>query len=108
MFLQDMHLAMSKILAYCAEHTFESFLDDTRTSDAVIRNLEVIGEAARNIPSEVKEKYPDVPWVEMYYLRNKLTHEYFGIDFEIIWDLTRNHLPENKAQIETIIRMESR
>lgn len=64
------------------------------------------GEASKNIPDEIKSKYQDVPWAEMYLLRNKVSHEYFGIDYEIIWDVAYNHLPENKAQIENIIETE--
>ena len=63
----------------------------------------MIGEASKNLPSEFKEKYPEMPWIEMYLLRNKVSHEYFGIDFEIIWDVATNHLPENKKQLEHIL-----
>ncbi|MEI7727654.1 MAG: HepT-like ribonuclease domain-containing protein [Bacteroidota bacterium] len=52
---------------------------------------------------EIKEKYPDVPWEEMYLMRNRISHEYFGIDFEIIWDVATNYLPDNKLQIDEII-----
>ena len=64
--------------------SFAAFERDTKTIDAVIRNFEIIGEAAKNIPSEIKEKHTEVPWAEMYLLRNKVSHEYFGIDYEII------------------------
>lgn len=68
----------------------------------MIRNFEVIGEAAKNIPEEIKRKYPEVPWEEMYRLRNKVSHECFGIDLSILWDIAKNHLPRNKEQIEQI------
>ncbi len=58
------------------------------------------------MPDELKDKYSDTPWQEMYYLRNKVTHEYFGIDYEIIWDISTNYLPENKLQIDKIIEKE--
>jgi uncharacterized protein with HEPN domain len=106
MYLDDLLLAMSRISEYISEHTFDSFKKDYKTVDAVIRNFEVIGEASKNIPAEIKSKYPDVPWAEMYLLRNKVSHEYFGIDYEIIWDVAFNHLPENKVQIEEIIERE--
>ena len=57
---------------------------------------------------EIKSKYPEVPWAEMYLLRNKISHEYFGVDYEIIWDVAVNYLPENKKQIETILKEEER
>jgi uncharacterized protein with HEPN domain len=65
--------------------------------DAVIRNFEVIGEASKNMPKEIKVKYPMVPWEEMYLMRNKISHEYFGIDYEILWDVASNYLQENKS-----------
>lgn len=106
MYFDDLLIAMSRISEYIAEHTFVSFKKDYKTVDAVIRNFEIIGEASKNIPPEIKTKYPDVPWAEMYLLRNKVSHEYFGIDYEIIWDVALNHLPENKSQIEAIIQKE--
>lgn len=106
MYLDDLLLAMSRIAEYIAEHDFNSFKKDYKTVDAVIRNFEIIGEASKNVPAEIKTKYPELPWVEMYLLRNKVTHEYFGIDYEIIWDVACNYLPENKTQIERIIELE--
>lgn len=79
---------------------------DYKTVDAVIRNFEVLGEASKNIPLELKQKYPNVPWNEMYLLRNKVSHEYFGVDYEIIWDVAVNYLPENRQQIEEILQKE--
>ena len=106
MFLEDMHLAMGRIAEYINGLTFIQFKHDYRTVDAVIRNFEIIGEASRNLPVEIKEKYPDIPWSEMYLLRNKVSHEYFGVDYEIIWDVASNYLPENRIQIEDILHQE--
>ena len=103
MYLLDMQLAMNRISEYIEGYDFNSFRQDYKTVDAVIRNFEVIGEAAKNLPGEVKEKHPEIPWQEMYYLRNKVSHEYFGIDYEIIWDVATNYLPDNKKQIDRII-----
>ncbi len=103
MYLEDLLLAMNRIAEYIEGLTFVDFKKDYKTADAVIRNFEVIGEAARKLPSEVKEKYYEVPWNEMYLLRNKVSHEYFGIDYEIIWDIASNYLPDNRKQIENIL-----
>ncbi len=103
MFLEDILLSIDRIDEYIGSYSFEEFRNDYKTVDAVIRNFEIIGEASKNIPPEVKEQYPEVPWAEMYLMRNKVTHEYFGVDYEIIWDITKNHLPENKIQIEKIL-----
>ncbi len=80
MYLQDMILSMTRIAEYINGYSFDHFKNDYKTVDAVIRNLEVIGEAANKIPGQIKEKYDDVPWEEMYLARNKISHEYFGID----------------------------
>lgn len=106
MYLEDIHLAMSRISEYIQGYTFIKFKQDYKTVDAVIRNFEVIGEASKNIPKVIKSKYPDIPWDEMYLLRNKVSHDYFGIDYEIIWDVATNYIPENKLQIEQILSLE--
>lgn len=106
MFLEDIQIAMSRISEYIEGYNFENFKKDYKTVDAVIRNFEVIGEASKNLNETIKEKHPDIPWTEMYYLRNKVSHEYFGIDYEIIWDIATNYLPENKKQIDQILEIE--
>lgn len=106
MYLEDLLLAMNRIGEYIEGLSFIDFKKDYKTVDAVIRNFEIIGEAAKNLPSEVKDKYSEVPWDEMYLLRNKVSHEYFGIDYEIIWDVASNYLPDNKKQIENILKLE--
>ncbi len=103
MYLQDLLVAMTRIAEYLEGYTFDQFKKDYKTVDAVIRNFEIIGEAAKNPPGYIKESNPDLPWDEMYLLRNKVSHEYFGIDYEIIWDVCINHLPENRMQIQSII-----
>jgi uncharacterized protein with HEPN domain len=107
MYLEDMDLAMERIAEYIDGYSFIEFKQDYKTVDAVIRNFEVIGEASKNLPIEFKENHPEIPWNEMYLLRNKVTHEYFGIDYEIIWDVAINYLPENKKYIELIIEREN-
>jgi uncharacterized protein with HEPN domain len=103
MYLEDLLLAMNRIAEYIEGLSITDFKKDYKTTDAVIRNFEIIGEAARNIPHEIKIKYNEVPWNEMYLLRNKVSHEYFGIDYEIIWDIASNYLPENRKQIVDIL-----
>jgi len=105
-FLDDIQLAMGRIAGYIKGYDFEHFKKDNKTIDAVIRNFEIIGEASKNLDEKIKEKYPEVPWKEMYYLRNRVSHEYFGVDYEIIWDVATNYLPENKVQIDVIIEKE--
>ena len=97
---------MSRIFEYIEGYSFDQFKKDYKTVDAVVRNFEIIGEAANKVPQNIKEKYSDVPWSEMYLLRNKVSHEYFGIDYEIIWDVITNHLPSNRNQIQKILDSE--
>lgn len=103
MYLEDIQLSMLRIAEYIDNLDFITFKQDYKTVDAVIRNFEIIGEASKNLPEFIKEKYTTIPWNEMYYLRNKVSHEYFGIDHEIIWDVAFNYLPENKKEIDRII-----
>ena len=106
MYLDDILISIDRISEYIENYTFIDFKRDYKTVDAVIRNFEIIGEASKNLPDELKEKYSDVPWEEMYLLRNKVSHEYFGVDYEIIWDVATNYLPENKSQIVEILNKE--
>jgi len=85
---------------------FQRFKQDYKTVDAVIRNFEIIGEASKNLSDVIKTKYPSVPWKEMYRLRNRISHEYFGIDYEIIWDIAIIHLPGNLKDIVQIFESE--
>lgn len=103
MYLEDIITSMNRIAEYIENYDFQDFKKDYKTVDAVIRNFEIIGEASKNLPQDLKERYPDIPWSEMYLLRNKVSHEYFGIDYEIIWDIISNYLPDNKIQIEEIL-----
>jgi len=102
--LEDIQTSMKRIAEYIMGYDFTSFKKDSKTVDAVIRNFEIIGEASKRITKDVKEKNPDIPWHEMYYLRNRVTHEYFGIDYEIIWDIANNYLPGNKLLIDNILK----
>jgi len=101
-YLEDILLSMKRIREYISGYDFIKFKKDYKTVDAVIRNFEIIGEATKNLPKEVKDTFSNVPWEEMYRLRNRITHEYFGIDYEILWDIAKNYLPENEIAISEI------
>ncbi len=106
LFLEDIVTSMQRVEEYVAGFDFQNFKWDYKTVDAVIRNLEIIGEASKNLPQVLKDKYPQVPWEEMYRLRNRISHEYFGIDYEIIWDITTVELPSNPTDIIKILHIE--
>lgn len=103
LFIGDILASMEKIELYIRGMSFEDFRGDQRTVDAVLRNLEVIGEAARNVPQEMRDKLPDIPWRRMIGLRNILSHEYFGIDVSIIWRIITVNLPEVRPLIEAAL-----
>ncbi len=84
--------------------TYEDFTKDNLVKDAVLRNLEVIGEAAKNIPDEIREEYSNVPWKRIIGLKNIVIHEYFGVDFENIWKIITENIPETKPYIEQILK----
>jgi len=106
-FLEDILQAIKKIEKYTNGLDCERFRSDEKSVDAVIRNLEIIGEASKNIPSEVKDKFPQIPWKKMMGLRNIVAHEYFSIDLKIIWEIASENLPEVKPRIERILKKET-
>lgn len=99
-------LSMERVQEYIAGLDFQHFKWDYKTVDAVIRNFEIIGEASKNLPNVLKDKYVNVPWEAMYRLRNRISHEYFGIDYEIIWDIATRQLPANYKDIKEVIKIE--
>jgi uncharacterized protein with HEPN domain len=84
-------------------HNYDNFEKQWIEQDAIIRNLEIIGEASVNISDGLKEQYPDVAWIEMRGMRNFVTHQYFGIELNEIWDTIINDIPVLKKQIQDII-----
>ena len=101
--LQDILDSIIRIEEYVSEMEYEDFTSDRRTVDAVIRNIEIIGEATKNIPDDVRGKYPDVPWSEMAKMRDKVVHGYFDIAFSIVWETIVHDLPPLKQMIQEII-----
>lgn len=98
--IDDILEAINCIREYTAGMIFASFETDKKTQHAVIRNLEIIGEAARLLPDEVKEKASEIEWYKIVALRNILIHEYFGVNLKIVWDIVQNKLDE----IEVVCR----
>jgi len=94
LYIQDILTSIARIQEYTAEMNFEKFANDYKTIDAVIRNFSVIGEAAKNLSEEFKMKNYEIPWNEIIGMRNKIIHEYFGIDEEILWQTIKKDLLE--------------
>ncbi len=97
--VQDILDAIDRIASYVAGMDYEHFLADRKTQDAVTRNIEIMGEAARALPEDFKEQHADVPWSEIVAMRNVIVHQYFGILPEVVWDVVKNELPSLRSQI---------
>jgi uncharacterized protein with HEPN domain len=105
-YLLDILKAAKLALSYLRGKTKEEFLRDTQCQDAIIRRLEIIGEAARRISSNTTAKYPGLPWKKMVSMRNIMIHEYDDIDLTIVWDTVQNDLPPLIASLEPLIPSE--
>ncbi len=106
LYLEDIHLSMTRILDYAEGMDILKFKQSYITVDAVVRNFEIIGEASKNLPDHITEKYPEVPWRKMYGLRNLISHEYFGVDYEMIWEIIISDLPQNLLDLKEILKKE--
>jgi uncharacterized protein with HEPN domain len=104
LFLNDMLEAIEKIERYIAVLSFEQFERNDMVIDAVVRNLEIIGEAARNIPPDLRNKYPAVDWTRVVGFRNIVIHEYFDVDLEIVWIIATQRLAELKTVLQQMQR----
>ena len=92
--LEDILEAALKIQRYVSDIDFEHFIADDKTADAVVRNFEIIGEAANRLPTELKASYQEIDWERIRGFRNRIVHDYFGIDYSIVWNIVQNFLPE--------------
>lgn len=104
LYLDDILEAAKRIEKYAKGATLKKLKKDTLVLDAIVRNLEIIGEAAKNIPNRIREKHPEVEWKKVAGLRDILAHEYFGIDLEVVWDIVKNKLPILKTQVNRILK----
>jgi len=102
LYLKDILAAMDSIETFVEGMSLEQFLEDDKTSSAVIRKFEIIGEAAKHIPEEILKQYPNVPWKEMAGMRDKLIHFYFGADCQLVWVTIKERLPKLKPEIKKI------
>ncbi len=102
-YIQDILDSINEMENFIEGMNFEEFARDKKTINAVVRSIEVIGEAAKKIPKTLRDKYPDIPWKKMSGMRDKLIHEYFGIDIEILWKVARDEIPPLKPSIQNIL-----
>jgi len=106
LYLDDIREACEKILRYSQGLDLDQFVQDEKTFDAVVRNLEIIGEATKHIPPEMRARYPNVEWHKIAGLRDIVAHEYFGLDEDILWDVVQNRIPVLLDSIQQILAAE--
>jgi uncharacterized protein with HEPN domain len=105
-YLLDIYNSINDVDSFIKGMTYKDFILDRKTSNAVIRSIEVIGEAAHQIPKNIQDKYPSIPWKEMIGMRNKIIHEYFGINYKIVWKTAKQSIPKLKTQLAKVIKQE--
>ncbi len=104
--LQDIQDAILDIFAFTQGLDFDSFVGDKKTLYAVIRALEIIGEATKKIPASMKKNFPDIPWKEMAGFRDKLIHEYFGSNTRVVWNTVTDDIPGIQPLIADLVKKE--
>jgi len=100
--IDDMYKASLKVRVYTEGMSFDEFASDSKTVDAVVRNFEIIGEASNRIDEDFRQKNPEIEWRRIIGLRNRIVHEYFGVDLEIIWAIVTDYIDELISWLETI------
>jgi len=103
LFIRDIKECIGHINEFVGNMDFNDFVSDDKTSSAVVRKLEIIGEAAKNIPNEIRQKYKELPWSDMARMRDKIIHSYFAVDYEVVWKTVKERLPEIKPKIDAIL-----
>ncbi|MEM3407294.1 MAG: DUF86 domain-containing protein [Nitrososphaerota archaeon] len=103
-YIIDIIDSMNKAIKFIEGMSYEQFIQDDKTVFAVVRALEIIGEAIKKIPEEIRTRYPEIPWKGMARMRNKVIHEYFGVNLKYIWATVKERIPEIKPMFEKILR----
>jgi uncharacterized protein with HEPN domain len=102
-YIEDIIKAMNDVLSFVKDMDYVVFIEDNRTTYAVIRALEIIGEATKKVPPSIKDEYSQIPWKKMAGMRDKLIHEYFGVDLKRVWNTVNNDFPAIKPLFEKIL-----
>jgi len=103
LYIKDILDCIERVEEFIGDMNYDEFLADDKTSSAVVRKLEIIGEATKNIPKSITQKYEEIPWKEMARMRDKIIHFYFGVDYKIVWNVIKERLPEIKPTILQIL-----
>lgn len=103
LYIEDMLNSCAKVMRYSGKKTLEQFKQDEMVYDAVLRNLEIIGEAAKNVPDDIRQRFPFIEWRKISGFRDIAAHQYFSISDSILWDVIKNKIPELHTQIDRIL-----
>lgn len=103
LFIKDIISAVESIEKFVEGMNLEEFNQDDKTSSAVIRKFEIIGEETKHIPHKIRKKYPEIPWKKITGMRDRLIHAYFGIDYKLVWDTVKIEIPEIKLKLQQIL-----
>jgi uncharacterized protein with HEPN domain len=104
LYVKDILKNMGKAEKFIKDITYDDFASDEKTNYAVVRCIEIIGEAAKNIPENIRGKYPDIPWKKMAGMRDKISHFYFGMDMKKVWLAVKRDIPKIKPQIRKVLK----
>lgn len=104
LYLKDIFAAMVAAQAFVEGMDFNAFVADDKTASAVVRKLEIIGEASKNVPETIRQQYPQVPWRNMAGMRDRIIHRYFAVNYTIVWDTVKDHIPPLQSIIEQILK----
>jgi uncharacterized protein with HEPN domain len=107
LYLEDILLACQKVESYPKDVSFDEFVGDDMRIDAVLRNLQIIGEAVKGIPDGVREEHTHIEWRKIAGFRDIVAHKYFSVDLDIVWDVTQNKLPDLQSSITTVLGEEN-
>jgi uncharacterized protein with HEPN domain len=104
LYLQHIRDAISKITGYAGGISYEAFLENTLVQDGVIRQIEIIGEATKNLSGITRGQYKNIPWKDLAGMRDKLIHDYFGVDVDAVWETVNKDIPALKLEIDGILK----
>lgn len=103
LYLKDIFEAIVAVQSFIEGMDFNVFVEDDKTTSAVVRKLQIIGEAAKNVPETIRQKYPQVPWRNMAGMRDRIIHAYFAVDYVVVWDTLKVDIPQLQPIIQQIL-----